>query len=143
MTPLPQSKLSILLRMVAKLLVFNPTSSGQPVIPSNTSIVHYSQSFGGFKNKTFANLEKTLSSSFTTQHRIYLSANHFAKLSTKNLGRLWLAYTELQGEFYMLQLISVDSRHFTLYTTLWYHQMLERTMGNYQLKLPYILCSAT
>ncbi len=30
----------------------------------------------------------------------------------KNLGRLWLAYTELQGEFYMLQLISVDSRHF-------------------------------
>ncbi len=31
----------------------------------------------------------------------------------KNLGRLWLAYTELQGEFYMLQLISVDSRHFT------------------------------
>ncbi len=135
MTPLPQSKLSILLRMVAKLLVFNPTSSGQPVIPSNTSIVHYSQSFGGFKNKTFANLEKTLSSSFTTQHRIYLSANHFAKLSTKNLGRLWLAYTELQGEFYMLQLKDVG--------LLWYHQMLERTMGNYQLKLPYILCSAT
>ncbi len=31
----------------------------------------------------------------------------------KNLGRLWLAYTELQGDFYMLQLISVDSRHFT------------------------------
>ncbi len=30
----------------------------------------------------------------------------------KNLGRLWLAYTELQGEFYMLQLISSDSRHF-------------------------------
>ncbi len=31
----------------------------------------------------------------------------------KNLGRLWLAYTELQGDFYLLQLISVDSRHFT------------------------------
>ena len=31
-----------------------------------------------------------------------------------NLGRLWLAYTELQGGLYMLQLISVDSRHFTL-----------------------------
>ncbi len=31
----------------------------------------------------------------------------------KNLGRLWLAYTELQGEFYMVQLISSDSRHFT------------------------------
>ncbi len=33
--------------------------------------------------------------------------------STMNLGRLWLAYTELQGDFYMLQFISVDSRHFT------------------------------
>ena len=31
----------------------------------------------------------------------------------KNLGRLWLAYTELQGNFYMLQLTSIDSRHFT------------------------------
>ncbi len=31
----------------------------------------------------------------------------------KNLGRLWLAYTELQGDFYMLQFISVDSRHLT------------------------------
>ena len=34
----------------------------------------------------------------------------------KNLGRLWLAYTELQGEFYMLQLMtddSMDSGHFT------------------------------
>ncbi len=30
----------------------------------------------------------------------------------KNLGRLWLAYTELQVDFYMLQLILVDSRHF-------------------------------
>ncbi len=37
------------------------------------------------------------------QHNIY----------RKNLGRLWLAYTELQGGFYMLQLISIDSRHFT------------------------------
>ena len=31
----------------------------------------------------------------------------------KNLGRLWLAYTGLQGDFYMLQLMSVESRHFT------------------------------
>ncbi len=31
----------------------------------------------------------------------------------KNLGRLWLAYTELQGDFCMLQFISVDPRHFT------------------------------
>ncbi len=31
----------------------------------------------------------------------------------KNLGRLWLANTELQGGFYMLQVISVDSSHFT------------------------------
>ncbi len=31
----------------------------------------------------------------------------------KNLGRLWLAYTELQGEFYMLQLMTDDSDHFT------------------------------
>ncbi len=29
---------------------------------------------------------------------------------TKNLGQLWLAHTELQGEFYIL--ISIDSRHF-------------------------------
>ena len=32
---------------------------------------------------------------------------------TKNLGRLWLAYTELQGNFYMLQLKFVDCMHFT------------------------------
>ncbi len=31
----------------------------------------------------------------------------------KNLGRLWLAYTELQGDFCMLQFIFGDSRHFT------------------------------
>ncbi len=31
--------------------------------------------------------------------------------SIKNLGRLWLVYTELQGDFCMLQFISVDSRH--------------------------------
>ncbi len=33
--------------------------------------------------------------------------------NTKNLGRLWLAYTELQGDFYMLHLESVNSGHFT------------------------------
>ncbi len=31
---------------------------------------------------------------------------------SKNLRRLWLAYTELQGNFYMLQLISVDNCKF-------------------------------
>ncbi len=31
----------------------------------------------------------------------------------KNSGHLWLAYTELQGSFNMLQFISVDSGHFT------------------------------
>ncbi len=31
----------------------------------------------------------------------------------KNLGRLWHGCTELQGDFYMLQFISVDFRHFT------------------------------
>ncbi len=30
----------------------------------------------------------------------------------KNKGRLWLAYTELQGDFYMLQLMTDDSGHF-------------------------------
>ncbi len=66
----------------------------------------------------------------------------------KNLGRLWLAFTELQGEFYMLQLISIDSYEMVLISIspkdvglLSYHQMLERIMGNYQLKLPYILSS--
>ncbi len=34
-------------------------------------------------------------------------------MSLKNSGHLWLAYTELLGGFNMLQLISVDSGHFT------------------------------
>ena len=34
-------------------------------------------------------------------------------MEPKNLGRLWLAYTELQGGLYMLELLSVDSKHFT------------------------------
>ncbi len=37
-----------------------------------------------------------------------LSCNH---MCPKNSGHLWLAYTELQGGFNMLQLISVDSGH--------------------------------
>ncbi len=45
---------------------------------------------------------------------------------TKNLGRLWLAYTELQGDVYMLQLIYVDSRHFTQwYLSLGWSDLLE------------------
>ncbi len=32
---------------------------------------------------------------------------------SKNLGQLWLAYTELQVDHYMLQLNSVESGHFT------------------------------
>ncbi len=39
---------------------------------------------------------------------------HITLTDYNNLGRLWLAYTELQGNFYMLQPISVDSMHFTL-----------------------------
>ncbi len=31
----------------------------------------------------------------------------------KNLGQLWLAYTALQGDFNMLQLMTDDSGHFT------------------------------
>ena len=31
----------------------------------------------------------------------------------KNLGRFWLAYTELQGDIYMLQLMTDDSGHVT------------------------------
>ena len=31
----------------------------------------------------------------------------------KNLGLLWLAFTELQGDFYILQLMTGDSGHFT------------------------------
>ncbi len=50
-------------------------------------------------------------------------------LARKNLGRLWLAYTEMV-------LISIFPKDVGL---LWYHQMLKRIMGNYHLKLPYIL----
>ncbi len=55
-----------------------------------------------------------------TVNQLNLTAVKFCFLTTqtylaqeKNLGRLWLAYTELQGELYMLQLIYVDSRYFT------------------------------
>ena len=36
----------------------------------------------------------------------------------KNLGRLWIAFTELQGDFYMLQIISVDPRQWAFYNTI-------------------------
>ena len=39
---------------------------------------------------------------------------------------------------YEMVLISISPKDVGL---LWYHQMLERIMGNYQLKLPYILFS--
>ena len=42
-------------------------------------------------------------------YKHHAGQNHFIK----NSGHLWLAYTELQGGFNMLQLISVDSGHFT------------------------------
>ncbi len=49
-----------------------------------------------------------------------LEASYYFQLVTgkfprhsKNLGRLWLAYTELQGNLYMLQLMTDDSGHFT------------------------------
>ncbi len=38
--------------------------------------------------------------------------NIYTRTIAKNLGRLWLA-NRTSGRFYMLQLISVDSRHFT------------------------------
>ncbi len=38
--------------------------------------------------------------------------NGYQARQTENSGHLWLAYTELQGGFNMLQLISVDSGHF-------------------------------
>ena len=53
----------------------------------------------------------------------YMNLFMFMGNELKNLGRLWLAYTELQGDFYMLQLISVDSWHFT------------HTMGHYHASL--------
>ncbi len=37
---------------------------------------------------------------------------------------------------YEMVLISISAKDVGL---LWYHQMLKRIMGNYQLKLPYIL----
>ena len=45
----------------------------------------------------------------------FRNLEHFKNvLNTKNLGQLWLAYKyRTSGRFYMLQLISVDSRHFT------------------------------
>ena len=36
-----------------------------------------------------------------------------SRFSPKNLGRLWIAYTGLQDDFYMLQLMNDDSGHFT------------------------------
>ncbi len=83
-----------------------------------------------------------------TRHRIF----------RKNLGRLWLAYTELQGDFYMLQLMNDDSAHFTLpelslwwsdwheiksvskdVGLFWCQQLLKGIMGRRWLKVPNIL----
>ena len=45
--------------------------------------------------------------------KISTKTTFVSPLGSKNLGRLWLAYTELQSDFCMLQFISVDSRQFT------------------------------
>ncbi len=37
----------------------------------------------------------------------------------KNLGRLWLAYTELKGDFYMLQLISIEPTKYKYHIRMW------------------------
>ncbi len=83
---------------------------------------------------------------------------------TKNLGRLWFAFPELQGNFFTLQLMTDDSGHFTqLELSLrwsdlheikgttsipvsckdvglhWCQQSLERMMGRCWLKVPNIL----
>ena len=51
---------------------------------------------------------------FSNLHKVQTRVGGLKNIGrAKNLGRLWLAYTELQGDFYMLQFISVDSRHFT------------------------------
>ena len=67
----------------------------------------------------------------------------------KNLGRLWLAYTELQGDFtcfnsYLLTLGTLYSQNFIPVSNkdlglLWHQQLLERIMGTYWLKVPNIL----
>ncbi len=64
---------------------------------------------------------KTIQVMTFTQFIAILTAEDYPEtppllLFTKNLGRLWLAYTactDLQGDFCMLQFISVNSRHFT------------------------------
>ncbi len=45
-------------------------------------------------------LKVSLSECKNLGHHLSFTVNH-----DKNLGRLWLAYTELQGDFYMLQLM--------------------------------------
>ena len=49
--------------------------------------------------------------------------NDYKMVWTKILGRRCLAYTELQVDFYMLQLISVDSRYFTQSLCSWQGQL--------------------
>ncbi len=61
-------------------------------------------------------------------------------LCPKNSGHLWLAYTELQGSFNMLQLISVDSGHFTR-PELWLHIIKEPSLRQYQVRI--WACSGT
>ncbi len=51
--------------------------------------------------------------SISVENRVRRFPTSKRMANSKNLGRLWLAYTELQGDFCMLQLISIDSGHFT------------------------------
>ncbi len=58
--------------------------------------------------------------------------------NVKNLGRLWLAYSEVQGDFtcYNSYLLTLGTKDMGM---LWHHQLMERIMGSYQLEVPFIL----
>ncbi len=64
----------------------------------------------------------------TTQHALFYQTR-------KNSGHLWLAYTELQGGFNMLQLISVDSGHFTR-PELWLYSTDLQEIKNVTIPMP-------
>ncbi len=50
---------------------------------------------------------------------------------SKNLGRLWLAYTDLQCDFYMLQLVYVSSKDMGI---LWRHIVIGKDHGHLLIK---------
>ena len=87
------------------------------------------------KGKDVGNINCTGEKTSSAGHESYLYC-------TKNLGQLWLVYTGLQGDFYMLQLIFVDSRHFTFKKNvgfLLHHWVMEWFMGICGYNMTYIL----